>query len=138
MSSDQEPKIVQLNDISNIEFKLVEFALKKEIQDLEIDLIKKNDEISYLKQLLTNSVGGATKIILSDMEVICMKQIANLKSLSMARDLTLDEVKRLDLLNKNLRLAQSEPTTIEGEFKPLSKDITAEQLMQIASKRIEE
>jgi hypothetical protein len=128
----------QLSDISNAQTELVEFALKKEIQELKHQILKREDEIAHLKELLMSSspiIGGAAKIILSDMELICLKQIENLKTISSGRDLTLDEVKRLDLLNKNLRLAQSEPTTIDGSPKPLPKDITPEQLIQIASKK---
>ena len=43
-------------------------------------------------------------------EIICIEQIAKLKERSNGRELSLEEVKRLDLLIKNLRLIKGEST----------------------------
>lgn len=43
-------------------------------------------------------------------ELICIEQIAIVKSKSSNRELSLDEVKRLDILIKNLRLIQDQST----------------------------
>jgi hypothetical protein len=43
-------------------------------------------------------------------ELICIEQIELLKQKSTGRELTLDEVRRLDILIKNLRLIQGQST----------------------------
>ncbi len=55
------------------------------------------------KSILTERVPG---------EKICIEQIDRLEKLSSDRQLTLEEVKRLDLLVKNLKLIREESTVI--------------------------
>lgn len=81
---------------------------------------------------------GQAEHILTDEEIIAVKQLERLKKMSMDRELTLDEVKRMDLLVKNKRLAQGAATNINGDKKDLPKDVTPKQLIQIASRKITE
>ncbi len=55
-------------------------------------------------------------------EAICVEQLRILKEKSMTRELDINEVKKLDLLIKNLRLLQSQPTSnINAEFRDVSE-----------------
>lgn len=113
-------------------------ALQQMINELNHQLKQKTEEIQHLMNMLNASVptiGEATPIIPTDEEVIAEFQLKALKAAAMVRDLTLDEVKRYDLLVKNKRLAQGAATTIDGQAKkPLVADRTT--LIQIASSKL--
>lgn len=91
----------ELRQYSMTLYKTME-ALKKE-NDILLE------KVSYLESVLS-SKASATIIPSSDEEIICIEQINVLKSKSASRELSLDEVKRLDLLIKNLRLIRSQST----------------------------
>jgi hypothetical protein len=68
--------------------------------------------------------------IISNEELICMKQIGILKASSDMRDLTLDEVKRLDLLVKNLKIIREKPSVdLEEDI----RDVREADLVAIAT-----
>lgn len=122
---EDEIKQLQLHNIGLSE------TINKLLQELE----QKSSEIRHLQDMLTKTVpiiGEITPMVISDEEVIAEYQLKALKSTAMIRDLTLDEVKRFDLLVKNKRLAQGNVTTIEGQ-KNLPKELTKDQLILIAS-----
>jgi hypothetical protein len=129
-----KPQIVKLEALN--------LGLSQSIDNLLKTLDQKDDEIRHLKQLLVGSqlptFGEVSRILLSDEEIIAEKQLGRLRNMSMERDLTLDEVKRFDLLVKNKRLAQGNATTIESKPVGLPKDMSNDQLMKLASKKIEE
>lgn len=111
-------------------------GLSQTIDKLLKQLEEKTNEIRHLQEMLMKSIpviGDITPMIVSDEEVIAEYQLKALKSAAMMRDLTLDEVKRFDLLVKNKRLAQGNATTIEAQ-KNLPKNLSKEELLKIASK----
>ena len=55
---------------------------------------------------------------ISSEEMICIEQISLLKEASANRQLSLDEIKRLDLLIKNVRI-------VRGENKPIDVESTS-------------
>lgn len=55
---------------------------------------------------------------ISSEEMICIEQISMLKEASANRQLSLDEIKRLDLLIKNVRI-------VRGENKPIDVESTS-------------
>lgn len=69
-------------------------------------------------------------------ELVCARQIQILKNTSDQRELTLDEVKRLDLLIKNLRLIKDQST--ENVSNPQYRDVTEADLVRIASGKSDE
>jgi hypothetical protein len=69
-----------------------------------------NQKIKQLEYLLKQNFTLSNK--LSAEEMICMEQIDILRSASNNRELSLDEVKRLDLLIKNLRLIREQSTQV--------------------------
>ena len=78
-------------------------------------LMKENrflkEKLFSLEQMLQTQV-IAQSMPLSEEEIICIDQISVLKSKSSSRELSLDEVKRLDLLIKNLRLIRQQSTQV--------------------------
>lgn len=70
-------------------------------------LIEKN---KHLEKMLINKNNFVTEI--QPEEIICLQQIKRLEHMSNERQLTLEEVKRLDLLVKNLKLIREESTIV--------------------------
>lgn len=116
-------------------------ALQQMVNNLNTQLTQKTQEIQHLMELLNKSVptiGEVSPIIPTDEEVIAEFQLKALKAAAMVRDLTLDEVKRYDLLVKNKRLAQGSPTTIDGQAKKLPANLDNSSLIQIASHKLKD
>lgn len=95
------------------------------------------EEISHLKTLVVGVVpvfqeSFVEPMSLEDEEMICIMQIQRLKDISQKRELTLDEVKKLDLLHKNLKLSRGENTVVVGKNKK-DKNFTDAQLVKIAA-----
>lgn len=79
--------------------------------DLIVKLKKENEDLKNKLENLENILKGGVHKISSE-ELICMEQIENLKKISAKRELTLEEVKKLDLLVKNLRLIREQSTQV--------------------------
>lgn len=111
-------------------------ALSQSIDQLLHKLQEKEDEILHLKQMLFASVpvvGEASPLVITDEEYIALQQLQKLKDNARLRELTLDEIKKFDLLVKNKRLAQGNATTINTD--KFDKNTSKEKLLQIASKK---
>jgi len=63
-------------------------------------------------------------------ELICVEQIQILKERSKTRELDINDVKKLDLLIKNLRLIRSQPT---DNITTSSRDVSEDDLIAIAN-----
>lgn len=101
-------------------------------------LESKEEEITHLKMMLskmTPVIGEAIMINPTDEELIADIQLRKLKENARTRELTLDEIKKFDLLVKNKRLAQGNATTIE-EKKGLPKDTPKDKLLGLATKKL--
>lgn len=125
------------NSIVELENRCYSFG--KKIQDLENTITEKNEEISHLKKLLEGSVssgGGLIKTIASDEENIAELQLLRLKQKAENGELTLEEVKKFDLLVKNKRLAQGNPTTIIPDYTSLPENTPRKHLLKLASTKI--
>lgn len=115
-------------------------ALSQVVDTLLKQVESKEEEISHLKNILGKTVpiigeGNPIAINITDEELIADIQLRKLKEQARIRELTLDEIRKFDLLVKNKRLAQGNATEIEG--RTLSKELPKKQLLQIASKKIE-
>lgn len=104
-------------------------------KDFEIKALK--DEIRKLKNMVTKYQvllkevdENADPSMVSDEEAICIQEIAALKKLSDKGGLTLDDIKALDILHKNLKLARGESTRLKQGSR--SKKATDEELEEIA------
>lgn len=91
----------------------------------ELAVLKQENEM--LKKRLK---GNSLLSNLSQEETICIEQIDILKRRSSEKELTLEEIKRLDLLVKNLKLIREESTVVVSS--PKIDEIEIDDLLQIA------
>lgn len=107
-------------------------ALDKALHALE----NKDQEIKHLQALLAGSAPNLHIFPqnIPDEEIIALQQLESLKLISASRDLTLEEIKKFDLLVKNKRLSQGSPTTIDAEFEKLPNSMV--DLKKLASRKI--
>lgn len=109
------------------ELKLYSDAQTKTITELSKKLKVKDDEVIHLKKLLESSVPlirekkDLTKFESNDQEYICRTEINKLRDLSMERELTLEECKKLDIYSKILKELANAPKTIEVKSRQLSE-----------------
>lgn len=103
----------------------------------EFELITLNNEIERLKGevikykiLLKEIDSEANPEIVSDAEAICVMELRKLKDSSNERPLSTDEVKKLDMLHKNLKLARGEGTRVGAKNK--AGQMSAADLAKIA------
>lgn len=126
----KEKTKTELKEYAEQQYKALVSATSK-IKELE-------DEVAHLKALLVSSVpmlveDDVQKIIKLPEEVVIETQIAILQNRALqGRELTLEEVKTLDLLIKNKKLLSGEATTIVQDRKP-KKSYSEAELVHIAS-----
>jgi len=102
--------------------------LKKRVAELEIELAKAQE---ILKE---NDLLEEVSII-SDAEAICANEINKLKIASDNGILTLEDVKILDILHKNLLLARGKPVEEKKDKKRGAKSVA--ELLSIVGKNSE-
>jgi uncharacterized coiled-coil DUF342 family protein len=122
--------ITDLKEYANSQYKTI-ITQSKKITELE----RKVDQ-------LTSSLDNAEKRVAvantlapnqeenSDTETTCLVQLAMLKGLAMNRELTLEEVKKLEILAKTLMLIKGKPSKEEKE-KDNGKRISTEELLKL-------
>jgi hypothetical protein len=109
-------------ELDNLEIK----QLKKKVAELEIELakaqtiLKENDLLEKASQV-------------SDCEAICANEIHKLRVASDNGILTLEDVKVLDILHKNLLLAQGRPVEEKKDKKKGAKSVA--ELLSIVEKK---
>lgn len=124
---------------SYLELEKKAIGLSQTIDQLLKAVDEKDKEISHLKEMLGSmvpTIQTSDSIVspITDEELIADIQISKLKEAAKIRDLTLDEIRKFDLLVKNKRLAQGDPTTINGEN--LLKQKSKPELIKLAAKKI--
>lgn len=100
--------------------------LKKKVAELEVELAKAH---SILRD---NDLEEETANI-SDAEIICVNEIHKLKVASDHGILTLEDVKVLDILHKNLLLARGKPVEEKKDKKKGTKSVA--ELLSIVGKK---
>lgn len=102
-------------------------------------LEEKDAEISHLKQLLLSGstpIIGSEGLVQASVELQMIEsQLRKLQEDTMLRSMTLDDVKRLDLLIKNKNLLEAKPTSIEGKSKTPAKEKSKTELLQTAARK---
>lgn len=112
-------------------------AAMKTIEKLLKDLSKKNEEITHLQTMVTQTVPVASPqkkkltIDITPEEEIAAVQLDRLRKVAQTRALTLEETKIFDLLVKNKRLSQDESTI--NLSKANYRDVSEVALLEIAS-----
>lgn len=130
-------------DISNLNKEFKEEADKQKFLEVQtktiLELSKQNkqlqEEITHLKQLLSeNSFNPPVeKIIVTPEQALIDSQIDIIQTRSYLQELSLEDVKKLDLLLKNKFLIKKDsPETIKGDSKP--QKLSLSKLLEIASK----
>lgn len=99
-----------------------------------------NEEVVHLKKLLLDSTSitvqqhEVSRIIVTPEEALIESQLNMIQGRAYLSELTLEDVKKLDLLLKNKRLNKEQSTTVQSESKTMDKDsYSATELMQIVS-----
>jgi len=110
-------------------------SLEKEIIQLRLCIEAKDKEIKQLKSMQLNLLPNVLPI--SDEEQISLIQLETLKKTALERQLNLDEVRMFDILVKNKRLSQGSSTDNNKTIHSL-KDVNTNDLIQIASKKVEQ
>lgn len=94
----------------------------------QIEILK--EKTTHLENILKQVVKPGLVADVSQEELICIEQIDIIKNRSSQRELTTDEVKKLDLLIKNLKLLRQESTVIMS--KSAYRSLPDEDLLAIA------
>ena len=91
--------------------------MEETISSQETIIAKQKEQIDYLENKISQMKSFVTlnSTPVSNEELICIEQISLIKTKSMSRELSLDEVKRLDILIKNLRLIREQSTDVTKE-----------------------
>lgn len=89
------------------------------------------EEINKLQLKIKQLQSGVTHV--SDEELIANAQLERLKMKAMEQELTLEEIKKFDLLVKNKKLSEANTASLPAEYKNLPEDINDSELLQIAS-----
>lgn len=115
-------------------------ALNEFNNKLMLQLADKDKQITHLQDLLVSGsgvplIGGEGLVSASPELQLIEVQLKKLQATALTRELTLDEVKRFDLYIKNKNLINQAPTEIPGRAKQPAKQLTKEQLVQVAAKK---
>jgi hypothetical protein len=118
--------ILQYKDFDTLQ----QFAQAQQTTIIQIS--KKNqrleEEVIHLKKLLESSVpllkeegkSLGERLLTSSEEAICTIQLEKLRDISMGRELTLEEARRVEIFSKVLNVSRNMPKTIEIKNKQLS------------------
>lgn len=114
-------------------------GLSQTVDKLIAELSNKDKEIKHLKEMLLTSGSNKTvRIEVTDEEHIAELQLDRLKKKAELGELTLEEVKKYDLLVKNKRLAKGDPTTVNADFRAIPQNPEDKRkLLQMASSVME-
>lgn len=118
------------------ELKMYCEAQYKTIEFLQQKLTKLEMENKHLKELVAGAVPivpEAKPIQVSTEQAIAEMQLKRLETLSMERELTLEETKKYDLLVKNLMVSKPKKKDLDGSWKHL-EDISPAQLIEAIKK----
>lgn len=136
----EDKKITNIIDLQRsseeyMQLKAYSDAQARTLIEVSKKIKKLEDENKELKKQLMNAVplikSGDDKPNFSttDEETICRQQIYSLKQISMERELTLEEAKKLDIYTKIITSLENKPKVLEVK----SKSLSTEELMALAS-----
>lgn len=117
----------QLQEFASAQQKTI-ISLSKKIQRIE-------EERDHLKTLLESSVPlikkegeqSGERFLTSSEEAICIMQLEKLRDISSARELTLEETRKVEVFSKVLNAVRNAPKTIEIK----NKQMTSEELLAL-------
>ena len=127
-------QVVDINELKK------QFEASNKAKDLKVIAETQHALIEKLQAEIVELKKKANKpaptLRVSSEEIICLEQIEILRGRSNNRELSLDEVKRLDILIKNLRLIREQATQVisSGDY----SDVEEADLVAIASSSSED
>ena len=127
----QNPSLEELKNYSNAQYKTIVLQSKKitdlerKIEELEIKLSKAEQTNSINNVVSSDQINGAT----NDSETACLIQLALIRGNAMLAELTLEEVKKLEILTKTLILIKGKSE--EKHLSSAGKVLTNEQLISL-------
>lgn len=130
-SKDSSQTETQLDDVKSL-------AISRE--DILLEENKKLQlEINRLQKLLAEvrQPKSSTRLIITDEDLITQTQLERIKFKAMEQELTLEEIKKFDLLVKNKKLSEGNPTVI-ADYKKLPDDVKEEDLIRLAAVPLKE
>lgn len=96
--------------------------------------IELKKQLDHANEIIKNTGSGLVIGQDNAEELICIEQIQILKERSRSKELDINDVKKLDILIKNLKLLRSEPTAnISANY----RDVSEEELLAIATAKTE-
>jgi len=116
------PSMHDVISIDDLRAQYKEKVKAKDLKDFALQQQNLIEDLMHRNKALENKLASAESILMglqkpsgivnmiSEEELICVEQIQILKGKSASRELSLDEVKRLDILIKNLRLIRDKST----------------------------
>lgn len=115
---------------SNGDNNVLDLERELELKALRDEIRKLTNQVTKYQILLKEIDENINPNLISDEEAIAVEQISRLRKKSADRDLTSDEVKNLDILHKNLKLARGENIRVGAQNK--TKKLSPEQLEKLA------
>lgn len=114
-----------LEEIKNFaELQAFSESQHKTINDLTKKIVSLENECIELKKLLEGTVPlfGTERLIITNEEMICLKQIEEMRRISDVQVLTLDQTRQLDILVKNLHsIRTNSKKDLPGDYKHLDE-----------------
>jgi hypothetical protein len=96
----------------------------KTINELTKKIVSLENETIELKRLLEGTVPlfGTERLVITNEEMICLKQIEEMRRISDIQILTLDQTRQLDILVKNLHsIRTNSKKDLPGDYKHLDE-----------------
>lgn len=112
---------------------LIEAELKFQIKALKDENEKLKRENSKLRISIRELDPSFDPNEISEVQALCEEQIRKLKEESAVRELTTDEIKKLDILHKNWKLSKGEDIKVSWEKK--AETLTDQDLERIVGER---
>jgi len=109
---------------------IINMEAEFELATLRNEIEKLKGEVTKYKILLNEIDDEANADFVTDVEMTCVVEIRKLKTASEKRVLSTDEVKKLDILHKNLKIARGEGTRVGAKNK--AGTMSAKDLADIA------
>jgi len=135
MSNESIDKLIEqftseddLRKYASSQFKVIQNLTKQiaELRKENEELKSKPVQVQTVQSVITPMSSFESSLSTSDEETICIYQLRILRDLAVSRELTLEEAKKVDLFNKNLREIRNIPKKVEVS----AKDMTTEQLLK--------
>lgn len=117
------------NDVEQNQF--IE-AQQKTIVQLQQQIHTYKEELARIKRLLSEPEDGIERVILSPEEALVSDQIMMIQERSYAKELSLEDVKKLDILLKHKKSFKDEDKTLKADSKKVY--LSNEELLKLVQK----